>query len=172
MPVPKMLKESSMNSDSRYTENELLATLSKYGGWDKDSISKLASSVVKTIIPGAFSNEELRLRTKSENTDCKPLKSFGLELLKMESRTGRSPFVCGMRTLIPKSSPERERNMRLDMNSKHGELKVIEFYTTGKSLPIPVDDIYLLGNSQKREDARKLTEQAAENVEIKKGRGR
>jgi hypothetical protein len=138
-----------MNSDSRYTENELFDALSKRGGWDKDSISKLARSAIKATIPGSFKNEEFRMRSYAESRECKPLKSFGLELLKLEDRTGRPPIVCGMRAIVPKRSAKMERSTRLDINSKPGVLKVVEFFTTEKALPVRVDDVYLLGNIER-----------------------
>jgi len=137
-----------------------------------ESVEKQTESVVKTVIPGAFTNDEFRMRSYTESKNCKPLKSFGLELLEREDRTGRPPLVCGIRAIVPKSSAQMERSTRLDMNSKPGELKVIEFFTTGKALPIPVDDVYLLGNIAKQSGTERLTEQPEKNIEIKKGRGR
>lgn len=104
----------------------------------------------KTIIQESFTNDEFRLRAYTESRDCKPLKTFGLELLKMEDRTGRPPLICGMRMIVPKDDPQGKR----------------------LAAPIPVDDIHLLGNSQKREDAKRMAAKETENTGLKKGRGK
>jgi hypothetical protein len=139
-----------MKNDERYTESELFPELSKHGGWNTESIKNLASSVVKVVIPGAFKNDEFRVRSYTEAKDCKPLKSFGLELLKEEDRTNRPPLICGMRMLIPKDDPQGKR----------------------LAARVPVDDVYLLGNNKNRKTTDKPQEQAVQQPEIKKGRSR